>query len=281
MTKPRSTTAEEPAISVSAPATSPPVQDSAVATMSFLALHRSSRAVAAACGLRVCHLPGPGQPHRGGRHRGDAFLAAGEAELLAGRGLHRDALDRHLGDLGDPLSHRVAVRPDARRLADDGDIEMRDPAAALVTRSTANFRNWSDDAPRQRGSLGEKCLPMSPSASAPRIASTSACERDVGIRMTGQPAVVRNLDAAEPDMIAVAEGMHVEAVAEAQVGQAGDPPRLGLGEILVGGELHVAAFSRECCDLDARPFGQRGVVGEIVAAFLGGALMRLEQRPKI
>ena len=52
------------------------------------------------------------------------------------------------------------------------------------------------------------------------------------------------------------------------------PPRFGLGEILVGRELHVAAFSRECRDLDARPFGQRRVVGEILAAFAwrrGGA----------
>ena len=67
---------------------------------------------------------------------------------------------------------------------------------------------------------------MSPSASAPRIASTIACKRDVGVRMAGQPAVVRNLDAAEPDMIAVAEGVDVEAVAETQIGEAGDAAAL-------------------------------------------------------
>src|SRR5438067_2251961 len=101
-------------MSVSAPATRPPVQDSAVATMRFLALQSSSRAVAAASVSRSAMakipLPRPGQAYRGGRHGDDAFLAAGEAELLAGGGLHRHALDRHLGDLGNSLADRVAVR---------------------------------------------------------------------------------------------------------------------------------------------------------------------------
>src|SRR5690349_4972714 len=121
-------------MSVNAPATSPPVQDSAVATMSFFALHRSSRAVAAAMvssSAITPALPGPWQPHRGGRHRDDAFLTAGEPELFAGRRLHRDAIDRHLGDLSDPFADGVAMRTDARRLAHDSEVEMRDLAAAL------------------------------------------------------------------------------------------------------------------------------------------------------
>src|SRR5690242_3775047 len=136
MTKPRSTTADDPAMSVSAPATRPPVQDSAVATMSFFDLQSSSRAIAAASVSRSAMaqipLPGPGQAYRGGRHGNDAFPAAGEAELFAGRRLHRDALDRHLGDLGDLLADHVAVRTDARRFAHDGEIEMGDLTAAFV-----------------------------------------------------------------------------------------------------------------------------------------------------
>jgi hypothetical protein len=42
-------------------------------------------------------------------------------------------------------------------------------------------------------------------------------ERDVGVRMPGQPTVVWNLDAAKPDMIAVAKSVHIEAVAETEV----------------------------------------------------------------
>ena len=81
-------------------------------------------------------------------------------------------------------------------------------------------------------------------------------QRDVGVRMAGQPAVVRNLKAAEPDVIAVAKGMHIEAVAEAQIGKAREPPGFGLGEILVGGQLGVAAFTGKRRDLDPGPFGQ-------------------------
>ena len=52
-------------------------------------------------------------------------------------------------------------------------LAMRPPRA--VTRSMAYFRNWSEEAPFHFMSLGGKCEPMSPSASAPRMASTSAC----------------------------------------------------------------------------------------------------------
>ena len=51
---------------------------------------------------------------------------------------------------------------------------IRPPRAR--TRSTANLRKRSEEAPRHCGSLGGKCVPISPSASAPRIASTSACK---------------------------------------------------------------------------------------------------------
>src|SRR6516162_5830187 len=49
---------------------------------------------------------------------------------------------------------------------------MRPPRAC--TRSTAKARKRSEATPRHWGSLGGKWTPMSPSASAPRIASTSA-----------------------------------------------------------------------------------------------------------
>src|SRR5262249_12121594 len=46
-TKPRSSTKDDPDISLSVAATSPPVQDSAVARVSFLPLHSSNRATTA------------------------------------------------------------------------------------------------------------------------------------------------------------------------------------------------------------------------------------------
>src|SRR6476620_8578177 len=97
-------TSEEPGMSVSAPATRPPVQDSAVAMVSLRIRQRSSsereRArtslplmlVAPTLGIPILDVPTLGVPalavqrqaDRGARVCRDAFLAAGEAEPLAG-----------------------------------------------------------------------------------------------------------------------------------------------------------------------------------------------------
>src|SRR6266481_2478007 len=102
-------TSEEPGMSVSAPATRPPVQDSAVATVSRRLRQRSSseraRARARASLPLMLLAPTfaiPRQTNSGARGRGDPFLAAGEAEPLAGRRLHRHARDVHARDLRDP-----------------------------------------------------------------------------------------------------------------------------------------------------------------------------------
>src|SRR6202142_3611186 len=94
--KPRSMTSEEPGISVSAPATRPPVQDSAVAMVSLRIRQRSSSErergrASLPLMLLAPTLVLPGQPDGGAGGRGDAFLAAGEAEPLAGGRLHGDA----------------------------------------------------------------------------------------------------------------------------------------------------------------------------------------------
>src|SRR5450432_2996684 len=98
-------TSEEPGISVSAPATSPPVQDSAVAMVSLRIRHRSSseRERARASLPPILLAPAFGVPRKsdGGASRGcDAFLAAGEAEPLAGGRFHGNARNAHTGDLG-------------------------------------------------------------------------------------------------------------------------------------------------------------------------------------
>src|SRR3546814_10695728 len=56
--------------------------------------------------------------------RGDALAAAGEAELFGGGRLHADAVGVDAEDAGDARLHRRAMRPDLRRLADDGDVAM-------------------------------------------------------------------------------------------------------------------------------------------------------------
>src|SRR6185312_569257 len=61
----------------------------------------------------------PGQAYGRARHGSDPFLAAGKSEPFAGGRL-----------LGDARAHGVAVWPDFRALANQGDIEMGDASAA-------------------------------------------------------------------------------------------------------------------------------------------------------
>src|SRR6478609_4261745 len=95
-------------MSVSAPATSPPVQDSAVAMVSLRIRHRSSSERDNARASLPLMLLTPGQANGGARGRGDAFLSAGEPQPLARRRLHRDARDVDAGNLRDFRPHGVA-----------------------------------------------------------------------------------------------------------------------------------------------------------------------------
>src|ERR1700750_3133926 len=105
-------------MSVSAPATRPPVQDSAVAMVSRRLRHKSSSERARARALLDAISLAPGQADGGAGGRRDAFRAAGEAEPFAGGGLHSDARDIDACDLGDARAHRITQRADLRPLAD-------------------------------------------------------------------------------------------------------------------------------------------------------------------
>src|ERR1700687_5654260 len=103
-------TSEEPGIPVSAAATSPPVQDSAVAMVSLRIRQRSSsereRArgslppILVAPNFIIPPCAAPWQADGGACGCGNAFFASGEAEPLAGGGL--DCHPRHIqpADLG-------------------------------------------------------------------------------------------------------------------------------------------------------------------------------------
>src|ERR1700749_3580695 len=116
-------TSEEPGMSVSAPATRPPVQDSAVAMVSLRIRHRSSsaRERARASLPLISVAPAqifPGQADGGAGGRAAASPAAGKAEPFAGGGLDRDPRDRQPRDLGNARPHHVAQRTDLGALAD-------------------------------------------------------------------------------------------------------------------------------------------------------------------
>src|SRR5882757_2822332 len=112
-------------MSVSAPATSPPVQDSAVATVSLRMRQRSSseRERARASPPLISIAPTPREADGGARDSGDAFLAAGETKPFAGGRFHRDPRQRKPRDLGDARAHGIAQRADFRALANQRHIE--------------------------------------------------------------------------------------------------------------------------------------------------------------
>src|ERR1700722_10953231 len=102
-------TSDDPGISVSAPATRPPVQDSAVAMVSLRIRQRSSseRERARASLPLISIAPAfivptfivPRQADGGACHRGDALLTAGESEAFAGGRFHGHPRQRQPGDL--------------------------------------------------------------------------------------------------------------------------------------------------------------------------------------
>src|SRR5690242_2066883 len=114
--------ADEPASSVIAAATRPPVHDSAVATVSFFCWQIVSSASAAAL-MWSSNISRPRQAHRRGCVGDDAFAAAGEAEPLARRCLHGHASRINPGNPRDVPADRVAVRTDLRRFANDIEIK--------------------------------------------------------------------------------------------------------------------------------------------------------------
>src|ERR1700722_18470387 len=123
-------TSDDPGISVSAPATRPPVQDSAVAIVSLRIRQRSSSERDKARASLPLILIAPGQADGGARRGGNAFLAAGEPEPLAGRGFDRNPRNVETGNLGDARAHGVAQRSDFRTLANHGHLEMGDASIA-------------------------------------------------------------------------------------------------------------------------------------------------------
>ena len=137
------------------------------------------------------------------------------------------------------------MRANARRFADDGHVEVRDHAAA-----------------RAHALAGEREEPVGRGAAPLRIARRKMLadvalgeraedgvdqrmQRHVGIRMSGDAARMRDAHAAEHDMIAVGEGVDVKAVADAHVGKCRRAQQFGAGEIVVGGQFHVAGFACE------------------------------------
>ena len=80
---------------------------------------------------------------------------------------------------------------------------------------------------------------MSPSPMAPSSASVRACRATSASEWPCERMRVGDADAAQPDVVAGHEPVHVEALPGTHVGRLGAGSALGHGEVLRGGELDV------------------------------------------
>ena len=110
---------------------------------------------------------------------------------------------------------------------------------------------------------------MSPSPIAPSSASVIACRPASASEWPTSAVVVGDLDAAEPDAVAGAEAVGVEALADAhRARRAGD--QLGHGEVLRIGELGERRIAGNQRHLAAGPLDHDGLVGRLLAGRPGG-----------
>ena len=101
-------------------------------------------------------------------------------------------------------------------------------------------------------------------------------QADVAVGMGEKAAGVRHAHAAEHQMIAVAEGVHVVAGAGPDVAELGGEAGFLADEIFRRGQFHVCRIAFKGRYRQSRPFGERRIVGEIAAAVARGAAMGIE-----
>ncbi len=92
----------------------------------------------------------------------------------------------------------------------------------------------------------------------------------IGIGMADQRLLVRHAHAAQPDVIAGPERMHVEALAGADVGLLRGEVAAGAIEVGSGGDLEIRRAALDQAHREAGTLGHRRVVGQIAAG--GGAM---------
>src|SRR5262249_19526597 len=173
-----------------------------------------------------------------------------------------DALYWDSGDFGDPRADSVAVRADPWRLAHDGEVEVRDASTPRAHAFGSEGQEpFGGSAPPLR--IGRR--EMNPDVAVGQRSEDGIDGRKktaIGVRMAAQAIPMRDAHTPEHHMITVSEAVHVEAESGAHVAQGCELRGLCARKIVVRREFDVLCFTSEGGDLQPRPFGERGVVGE-------------------
>ena len=183
---------------------------------------------------------------------------------LRGRRLDADPVRLDPGDArrAPRASRRRAGRSSAPRrpACSRGGVTAKPRAAA---RSTALRRKISEAAPCQARVRGRE--PLADVALGQRAEDRvgQRVHADVGVGMADQAAVERDGDAAEHHPVARAEGVHVEAVAGADVHRSLRRSASRPREVGGGGDLEVRLVARDHAHRKPGGAGHRGVVGRL------------------
>ena len=113
-------------------------------------------------------------------------------------------------------------------------------------------------------------MPISPAPIAPSTASVSACNPTSASEWPTRPCSCGIATPQIHDMIAGAEGVHVETLADADIALPRGEQPLGRGEILGGRHLQIVLAAVDDQRREARRLGDCGVVGQLTAD--GGAV---------
>src|SRR6476620_11592651 len=149
------------------------------------------------------------------RVRGDALAATGGAEAFGGRRLDADGIAVDAEVQRDQAAHRVRVRADLRALADHGDVGVADaPTARAQQRIAVAQEGAAVGALPLRIRRREVAADVTQRRGAEhRVAQ--GVQDDVAIAVREHAAIEADPYAAEHQVLAIAEGVDVEAVADA------------------------------------------------------------------
>ena len=196
-----------------------------------------------------------------------ALAATGEAHGLGRGGLHADGVQREGQKVCQTGAHGLAVRLHLGALADQGDVDVDDPAP---TRRHAVGSKAEEAVRRCATPLGigrREVVTDVAIAERAQDGIGQGMKARIRVGMTDQGLVVGDLDPAQPDGAAWTPAMGIEAHADAGRHSGGEDGKQGLGhgEILGHGQFHQARVADDHSDATAVPFDDGAVVGRCLA----------------
>ena len=167
------------------------------------------------------------------------------------------------------------MRRDFRTLADDRDVDGGDIAAFFADEGCGVLQKAVRRGAPPARLARRKVHPDIAGADRSEQRISQRVQADIGVGMADEPGIMRDRDAADHDVIAGAERMHVETLADPDISGSRREQPLGRGEVLCGSHLQIVLAS---WDHDGRHPGRLGDCGIVGQHLPGSSMMRREDR---